>query len=300
MSKKSKNVRNGIPDAGAAWQRILVISKQLGSSHALRKTQLKRLSIANNNKSSSRGARKQREFLGKIHTISPYHYLLCAISFSQNELDSTKAGVLEALVNKIKGSPDDAAIIHSGVRTVAAKLNIRQAERPPQFTNAVLRGTREVFGEHMSGMIRKVLVENVWKAAVTMDFPSWPTPDNPVPCLMSLDICEKDVQELSKTLFNAKVDWVADVLHITHESGMTQIVPHSEVTLKGVSDEAIVARFGTEIHAAIVECPVRVKELTEGRRLTECVSMIISGREGTVSLAVGLRGGVQIQSKLYH
>ncbi|KZM18956.1 uncharacterized protein EKO05_0001074 [Ascochyta rabiei] len=299
MSKKSKNVRNGIPDTEAGWQKILNVSKQLGHSQTLENTQLKRLPTVANNKSSSRGAKKQREFLSRIHTISLYHYLLCAISFSQNELDSTRASVLEALVNKITSSPDDAAIIHSGVRTLAASLNIRQAERPPQFTNAVLKGTKEVFREHMSDMIRKVLVENVWKAAVTMDFPSWPTPDNTVPCLMSLDICEKDVQELFKTLFNAKADWVAGVLHIVHESGMTQIVPRSEITLKGVSDQAIIAIFGTEIHAAITECPVRVKELADGRRLTECVSMIISGREGTVSLAVGLRGGVHIQGKLY-
>jgi hypothetical protein len=287
-------------------------SSRLKLSRPLTTGQSNRIKRITARGSSSRGARKELDFLNKVYSISPYYYLLCAMTFSQNKLDSTKAAVLENLVKRIAEGRDDATMINGAVQAHAARLGIHKAKRPPQessqgvknsaflvFTNAELGGTREVFGKCMGDMIKKVAVDSAWKAAVTMDFPRWPTPENPVPCVMSLKVCEADVKELVMALFKVELNWVAGVLHIVHVGGMTQVIPHSEMTLKGVSDEVTMARFGPEIHAAITESPIRARELAEGKRLTECISMIVTGREGTIKLAMGIRGSVQICSKLY-
>ncbi|KAF1993154.1 hypothetical protein P154DRAFT_97481 [Amniculicola lignicola CBS 123094] len=131
-----------------------------------------------------------------------------------------------------------------------------------------------------------------------MHFPSWPTPDNLVPCFLSLEIYKEDVKELAMVLFKVEVDWIADVFQVVHHNGMVQIIPHSEFTLKGVLDDDVVAVFGAKIHSAIAECPVRARELAEGKRRTECVSMTFSKDEGTISLTMGLETGVLIQNKL--
>lgn len=59
------------------------------------------------------------------------------------------------------------------------------------------------------------------------------------------------------------------------------------------------AMFGPEIHAAITESPIRARELAEGKNLTECISMVVTGSEMTIKLAMDIRGSVQICSKLY-
>jgi hypothetical protein len=70
------------------------------------------------------------------------------------------------------------------------------------FGNASLQGITKVFDEYMCGAIRRVTIDSDLKAAVTMVFPVW---GGPVDCLMSLDVCERDVEQLVMTLFNAKV-----------------------------------------------------------------------------------------------
>jgi len=114
-----------------------------------------------------------------------------------------------------------------------------------------------------------------------------------------LEICEREVEQLAMDLFNAKVKWVEQVLHIVLKEGITLIIPHSEATLKGVLDEAIIKVFGPEIYDAITESPVHRRELEEGKRLTECVSMIITKNGAIINLSLGLKGGLQIQNKLY-
>ncbi|KAF2105292.1 hypothetical protein BDV96DRAFT_509616 [Lophiotrema nucula] len=116
---------------------------------------------------------------------------------------------------------------------------------------------------------------------------------------MSLDICEQHIERLAKTLFNAKVKWMEQVLHIDLAGGTTLIVPGSEATLKGVSGDAIIQAFGLEIHSAIYECPIQKREVTEGKRGTECVSMILMKNGGIISLSLGLEGGLRIQKQLY-
>jgi hypothetical protein len=108
------------------------------------------------------------------------------------------------------------------------------------FEHASLEGTAKVFDRPMCDSMRRVLVRTEtttsWKASVTMVFPLW---GGPVDCLMSLDVCEEDVEHLAMVLFDAQVKWVEQVRHIVFKDWMTLIIPNSEATLKGVRDEAI-------------------------------------------------------------
>ncbi|ORY01892.1 hypothetical protein BCR34DRAFT_89943 [Clohesyomyces aquaticus] len=161
---------------------------------------------------------------------------------------------------------------------------------------ASLQGIPKVFNEYMCNAIRRVSVGNDSKAAITMVFPRWV---GPVDCLMSLDICTRDVEQLTMALFGVKVEWIEQVLHVVLENGMVLTTETSEVTLKGVEDEAIDKVFGSEIHQAITECGVRRRESTEGKHVTECVSMILTRNGAIISLSLGLEGALQIEKKLY-
>ena len=174
--------------------------------------------------------------------------------------------------------------------------NFSTAQEQRVIENASLQGIAKVFYEYMCGAIRRVTVDSDLKAAVTMVFPVW---GGPVDCLMSLDVCERDVEQLAMALFNAKVKWAERVLHVVLNEGTKLIIPNSEVTLKGVRDEAIIKVFGPEIHNAISESPVRKTELQEGKHVTECVSMILTKNGAIVNLCLGLKGGLEIQNKLY-
>jgi len=184
--------------------------------------------------------------------------------------------------------------------------------------NASLQGTPEVFDKRMCNAIRRVVVDNEWRTAVAMVFPVW---GEPVDCFMSLDICERDIEQLVMALFSVEVKWVDHVLYVVRKDGITLMIPNSEVTLKGVPDKAIFEVFGFEIHEAITECPVHKRELEEekgaieevslistkngtiikfaGERVTECVSLILTRNGAITNLSLGLERGLQIQNKLY-
>jgi hypothetical protein len=162
--------------------------------------------------------------------------------------------------------------------------------------NASLEGIATVFDKYMCSVIRRVTVDKDLKAAVTMVFPVW---GGPVDCLMSLDVCEQEVEKLAMTLFNAKVKWAERVLHVVLNEGTTLIIPNSEITLKGVPDVAIFKVFGPEIYDAITECPIHRRELAEEKRVTECVSLILTKNGAIINLSLGLERGFQIQNKLY-
>jgi hypothetical protein len=81
--------------------------------------------------------------------------------------------------------------------------------------------------------------------------------------------------------------------------GITLVIPNSEATLKGVPGVVIFKVFGPEIHHAITECPVRRRELAEGKRVTECVLVILTKNGAIINLSLGLERGLQIQNKLY-
>lgn len=93
--------------------------------------------------------------------------------------------------------------------------------------------------------------------------------------------------------------WVENSLHIGFEGGTILTVPNSEVTLKGVDNEAIATMFGSKIQQAIKESRIRLRELEEGKLKTECVSMIVTEKGAIVSLSLGLVRGLEIQKKLY-
>lgn len=164
------------------------------------------------------------------------------------------------------------------------------------FEHASLEGIATVFDQYICGAIRRdpIQIDRItfWRASVTTVFPLW---GGPVDCLLSLDICEWGVEYLAMALFNAKVKWVEQVLHIVLNEGITLIVPNSEATLKGVRDEALIMVFGSDIHKAINESPVHRRELEEGKHVTECVSMILTKQQGAIiNLTVGLDRGLEI------
>ena len=166
----------------------------------------------------------------------------------------------------------------------------------PVLENASLQGIVEVFDTYMCNAIRRVNVDGESKAAITMIFPGW---GGPVDCLMSLDVCQWGIAQLSMTLFNVKVEWTECVLHVILENGMTLTTETSEITLKGVEDKVINKVFGSGIYHAIAECAVRRREIAEGRNVTECVSMTLTQNGAIINLSLGLESGLRIQNKLY-
>ncbi|KGO78213.1 hypothetical protein PITC_035810 [Penicillium italicum] len=168
------------------------------------------------------------------------------------------------------------------------------------FEGASLEGIATVFSGLICGSIRTSSFstngKTYSKASVTTVFPPW---GGPVDCLLSLDICESRVQTLAMALFNATVKWVGKSLHIGFERGSSLTVPNSEATLKGVGNESIVMVFGSEIHQAIDESRIRLRELDEGRMMTECVSMIVTEKGAIINLSLGLVCGSQIKKKLH-
>ncbi|QSS65313.1 hypothetical protein I7I51_06155 [Histoplasma capsulatum] len=166
---------------------------------------------------------------------------------------------------------------------------------------ASLQGIADVFDHYMCGAIRKDTVQSggitYFKAAVTMDFPF----DGLVDCLMSLAIHHSKVEYLAMALFKVHVESVGQVRYVILKEG-AKLIPNPEMTLKGVLDDAIMRVLGPEVHGAIRASRMRKKELEEGNHMTECVSMIVTSRydEGAIiNLSLGLKGGAQIQNKLY-
>jgi hypothetical protein len=135
------------------------------------------------------------------------------------------------------------------------------------------------------------------KAAVTMDFPF----NGLVDCLMSLAISPSKVEYLAMALFGVHVESAGQVRYVVLKEGL-KIIPNPDMTLKGTRDDAIISVLGKEIYEGIRASRMRGKELEEGNRITECVSMMLTSRpdEGAIiNLSLGLKGGSRIQSKLY-
>ncbi|KAG5294393.1 hypothetical protein I7I48_10890 [Histoplasma ohiense] len=144
--------------------------------------------------------------------------------------------------------------------------NLSPAPEQRVFENVSLQGIANIFNQQLGSAIRRVTVQDELEAAVATVFPIWA---GTIDCLMSLEVSEWSVEWLAMALFNAKVKWVNQIQHAVLNEGVTLMIPNSEVTLKGVSDEAIVKVFGPEIHDAITESPIRRKELEEGMRVND-------------------------------
>jgi hypothetical protein len=166
--------------------------------------------------------------------------------------------------------------------------------------NALIEGIGKVFDKYICGTIKRVSVQSdritSWRASVTMVFPFW---RGLVNCLISLDVCEWDVEHLAIALFNTKVKWVEQDRHIVLNKGIMLIISNSEATLKGVQDEAIIKVFGPEIRNAINKSPVQTRELEEGKHATECVLIILTKNGAIINLSLSLDRGLEIQNKLY-
>src|SRR2546423_12411297 len=118
---------------------------------------------------------------------------------------------------------------------------------------------------------------------------------------MSLDYHQSKWEYRAMALFKVHVESVGQVRYLIAKEG-PKLIPNPEMTLKGAQDDAIIRVFGPEIYTAIKASRMRKKELEEGNHVTECVSMIFTSRsdEGAIiNLSLGLKGGAQIQNKLY-
>ncbi|RAH84391.1 hypothetical protein BO86DRAFT_387007 [Aspergillus japonicus CBS 114.51] len=168
------------------------------------------------------------------------------------------------------------------------------------YEHASPEGIAAIFKKKLCATITRVPVQSeqttVWKAAVTTAFPLW---GGLVNCLISLDISMLGVDFLAMALFNARISSAESIRHITFNDGPTLLMPDSELTMKGVKDEAIINVFGSEISEAIKVSPVRRREIEQGRLLTECVSMIITAQGAIINLSLDLNRGFEISKKLY-
>ncbi|KAG4417676.1 hypothetical protein IFR04_009179 [Cadophora malorum] len=190
------------------------------------------------------------------------------------------------------------------IATSESPLNTPSCARLEQhlvLEKAPPQGLGDVFDDYICDAIRRDTVQSdgmtSLKAAVTMDFP----PRGLVDSLMSLAIHPSKVGYLAIALFGVRVESAGEVRFVSLEGGV-RLTPNPEITLKGVLDEAIIDVFGSEIHRAITACRMRRKELEEGNRVTECVSMILTSRsdEGAIiNLSLGVEEGTQIREKLY-
>ena len=100
-------------------------------------------------------------------------------------------------------------------------------------------------------------------------------------------------------LFKVKVQWVNSIQHIILNNGVTLIIPNSELTLRGVQDQAIIEVFGHELYNAITKSPIRQNKLTHSIHTTECMLIILTKNGTIISLALNINGGFTIQNKLY-
>lgn len=219
-------------------------------------------------------------------------------------------GVLEARLNegvRQHSSPAESlmgALVSSRNVMPGVAESSLESGTPPQhlvLEKASLQGIADVFDQYMCSAIRKDAIQSgestCLKAAVTMDFPF----NGLVDCLMSLAIYQTKVEYLAMSLFNVHVESTGQVRYVVLNEG-SKLLPSPEMTLKGALDEAIIRTLGPDIHGAIQASRMRRKELEEGNRVTECVSMMLTSRpdEGAIiNLSLGLKGGAQIQKKLY-
>jgi hypothetical protein len=309
MSGSQRRGRKGFVTIDLAWNQVTKTSRNLKITKSLTKGQFNRIRFVRSG--NSRGAIKHNEFLERVRDINPNYYTLCVIAFSQNQIDSTKAAVLDGLVKRIEERRGDQTVIHRNIQSLTADSN-RVATDPSEgswmvFTQSTIEGIRDVFGEDMMDKIKRVQRDKENdkendndndQRVVTMHFPLWPALNHLDTCFLILDIREENVKELGMALFKVEVDWKTDGFRVVHHDGMVQTIPHFEFTLNGVLNEDIFAVFKSEICSATTEGPTRARELAEGKRRTESVSMIFSKSEATIHLTMGLWKGIEIQNRL--
>lgn len=104
---------------------------------------------------------------------------------------------------------------------IAPRVNVcpYQPALSDKIENASLQGSAKIFDNYLCGAIRRVTVGSDLRAAATMVFPLW---GGLVDCVMSLDVCERDVEQLAMAQRRDK--WVEQVLHVALNNGITMMM----------------------------------------------------------------------------
>ncbi|CAG5148338.1 uncharacterized protein ALTATR162_LOCUS2186 [Alternaria atra] len=312
MPAQRSRGRVGFKNVESGWTQLMETFNDIELSLRLTKGHIRRIEKVMEDKKTKRSGAslKQHKFLRRVLAIDSDSYTLCVAAFSQNQIDSTKAAILDGLVERIRERRND-TIMSPTMRSLFDHSEDNRIVPLPQETNQLLRstsepwvelkyaeraGTKEVFGQYLVDRIENTELSDDWKAVI-MRLPMWP-PDLSAPCFMSLDLCEESTKEVAMALFKVEVTWVTDAFWVVHDGGLLQIIPYSQHTMKGVLDEDIVAVFGADIHAAITTCSIRANELREGHGKTKCISMTFSKSKATIDLTLSVMEGVKIQKKL--
>jgi hypothetical protein len=115
-----------------------------------------------------------------------------------------------------------------------------------QFVHASQQGIADVFNKKICDAIKGDTIEHngttYLRGAITMSFPMWVMYD----CIMTLAIHESKVEYFAKVLFNIQVVSRRHVRSLIFPGGV-EVAPSPELTVKGVSDAAIMDVFGPEI-----------------------------------------------------
>lgn len=133
-----KSVRNGFQDVESAWKQLTATAHELGYAQSLTKGQdnrIKKLTSYPAGRSSSRSARKQTRFLNRVLHLDSTCYKLCAIAFSQTQVDSTKDAILDGLIKRIEERRDHLLSIHSGLRSLFVESEQPRVVQPPKDSN---------------------------------------------------------------------------------------------------------------------------------------------------------------------
>ncbi|KAH8724194.1 hypothetical protein GQ44DRAFT_728166 [Phaeosphaeriaceae sp. PMI808] len=298
MSCRKRNSRNGFTDVESAWKHLTEVSNQLCLSKRLTPGQFNRLTKVTRGQTQSEqpnriakkdAARKEKLFFDKIYKLDYSFFVLCAVALTQYKIDSTKQVILNNLVNMVERSCNEMTVVYRSVQSTVTDLEraARTLDGWVFYGHADREGVRKVFGDAMVDRIETAEMNENWRA-VTSQFPTWPKEDLSVPCPITLNIREGSAKEVAMELFRVEVVWMVDRFHVIHENGTLSIIHDSVYQLVGPLDEDIGAVFPSNVHAAITACPIRVKELAEGKRRTTCVSMNFLKGKGTVKLEMGL------------
>ncbi|KAB8253553.1 hypothetical protein BDV32DRAFT_133951 [Aspergillus pseudonomiae] len=308
-----------------AWKKIERVGKALISKNDLRHPKDKRavdLSVASLSRTPA--SSKEERFQGFLNDMRPRcrpnsatAVLLCSTALGKDNMTDMNKDHRKAFFDKLEYEREGPLLNSVVLKRIAESHQIPnmkgETDQPPlpihdshsnihgaTFEHASIEGIARVFNDDLCSVISKVSSEvdgeRKWKAAVTTAFPLW---GGLVNCLMSLDIHMVGVDYLAMALFNARITPAEQLRYISFGDGPTLVVPNSESTMKGVTEEAIMKVFGAEILDAIRGSSVRRKELREGKQLTECVSMIVTSQGAIINLSLDLNRGFEISRKLY-
>lgn len=168
-----------------------------------------------------------------------------------------------------------------------------------EFVGAHVRGLAELVPPYMADAIKRYEKNGVLKAGVRMLFPG---SNLDLPCTITFDILDQNVEFLASKLFNAHLErkGVARVLYYDNDARKVGIGPGC--TLQSCTTEVIPSLFGQLITSGSVACPYRQEEACAGKRyITESISMELreAGKGALITLSLASIEGSQVFEKLY-